>query len=44
MIDSHDILEGVFEPLERINLMLFTDGEEGIDHGGTLRSYSQALY
>jgi len=32
VVNGHDVFQGVFQPLERIHLMFFADGEEGIDH------------
>lgn len=42
VVNSHDIFQGVFEPLERIYLVLFADSKEWVDHDRSLCTFMRS--
>ena len=38
LVDYYDVLQGIFEPLVMVNIMFFTDGEEGLHYSRSMSS------
>lgn len=36
MADVHNVFEGIFEPLEGVDLVFFAGSQQGINHGSSL--------